>query len=308
MKVPVLFIIFNRLDIASKSFEAIKEYKPEQLYIAADGPRQERLGEDILCEKTRKGILDMIDWECEVKTLFRETNAGVDMNVYSAINWMFEQENWGVIVEDDCYVSTDFFTFCETVLPQYHEDEKIMHVIANNPFARIDSGDSYSFISHPISWGWATWAYKWHKYMDLSMTDQEKISVYELSIDHGWLMAFLYKRYWRKNQSEKTAFVKPWDTIWQYSVIRNKGLCILPDVNLAVNNGIGTSEGSHYNIGDSNYYEGLTLGHMRSPYKCRSDRGITSEAEMDFNHYFLRLRMFGLKNRIKKLLRLGQYR
>ena len=36
---PVLLIIFNRADLVARVFERIREQRPSQLFIAADGPR-----------------------------------------------------------------------------------------------------------------------------------------------------------------------------------------------------------------------------------------------------------------------------
>lgn len=48
---------------------------------------QERIGkEKKIVEKTREMVLNMIDWDCEVKTLFREKTWVVS----SAIDWFFE--------------------------------------------------------------------------------------------------------------------------------------------------------------------------------------------------------------------------
>ena len=73
-KTPVLFLIFKRRDVAEKVFEKIKEQKPKYLYIASDGGRTKE--EHEICKKTRNTILEKIDWDCEVKTLFREENSG----------------------------------------------------------------------------------------------------------------------------------------------------------------------------------------------------------------------------------------
>ena len=42
MKTPVLYCIFNRLDVVKKTFEPIRAAQPERLYIAADGPRSDK--------------------------------------------------------------------------------------------------------------------------------------------------------------------------------------------------------------------------------------------------------------------------
>lgn len=75
-KVPILFLIFKRKEQALRAFEPIKRYRPERLYIAADGPRGSVDGEKDECESTRKAILDSIDWDCKLMTLFRNKNLG----------------------------------------------------------------------------------------------------------------------------------------------------------------------------------------------------------------------------------------
>ena len=113
MKVPVLYLIFKRREQTLQSFAPIKAYKPSKLYIAADGPRENVQGEEEECEATRKGVLDLIDWDCEVKTLFRNKNVGCSEAVYGGISWFFEHEEFGIINEDDVVLSPDFFHFCE---------------------------------------------------------------------------------------------------------------------------------------------------------------------------------------------------
>jgi hypothetical protein len=73
--IPILFVIFKRKDTALKSFESIKKVKPSKLYIAGDGPRNNQ-GEILLVSETRKAILDSVDWDCEIHTLFQKSNLG----------------------------------------------------------------------------------------------------------------------------------------------------------------------------------------------------------------------------------------
>lgn len=51
--IPILFLIFNRPDTTKIAFQRIKEIAPKYLYIAADGPRTGKTGEDLLCQQTR---------------------------------------------------------------------------------------------------------------------------------------------------------------------------------------------------------------------------------------------------------------
>ncbi len=73
---PVLFLIFNRPDLSEKVFGQIKKARPRKLFIAADGPRETHPEDEEKCATTRKVVMDMIDWDCEVKNLFRDKNLG----------------------------------------------------------------------------------------------------------------------------------------------------------------------------------------------------------------------------------------
>ncbi|MCK9344978.1 MAG: hypothetical protein M0P64_02540 [Candidatus Pacebacteria bacterium] len=76
MDTPILLLIFNRPDTTAKVFEEIRKARPKQLFIASDGPRDNVPGDQVLCAET-KSIVKNIDWECEVKTLFREKKPGL---------------------------------------------------------------------------------------------------------------------------------------------------------------------------------------------------------------------------------------
>ena len=151
--VPILFIIFNRPETAERVFSEIKNIKPKELFVAADGPRLNVYGETEKCEKVRE-IIKQIDWECEVKTLFRENNLGCKVAVSSAINWFFENVEEGIILEDDCLPDASFFYFCQSLLEKYRSNDEIA-MISGNHFGtdRIGSFDYY-FTRIPHIWGW----------------------------------------------------------------------------------------------------------------------------------------------------------
>ena len=54
MRSAVLFVIFKRPDTTKRVFECIREAKPPRLYIAADGPREDRPEEIEKCKETRE--------------------------------------------------------------------------------------------------------------------------------------------------------------------------------------------------------------------------------------------------------------
>jgi hypothetical protein len=195
-KSPILFLIFNRPDTTKAVFESIKSIKPLKLYIAADGARGNKLGEDLLVEETR-AIIQSVDWECEVKTLFRKENLGCKVAVSSAIDWFFENEEQGIILEDDCLPDASFYGFCENLLDYYKNDERVFHISGNNFQDGIIRGDgSYYFSKYNHSWGWATWRRVWKTY-DVNMKGLTKaldLKVFENTLSKSelsfWLNCF----------------------------------------------------------------------------------------------------------------------
>lgn len=235
MKKPVLFLIFNRPDTTKKVFESIREYQPKELYIAADGPRLEREGEKELCEETRK-ITEKIDWNCKVKTLFREKNLGCRDAVSSAITWFFENVEDGIILEDDCLPNQSFFRFCEEMLDKYKDNEKIMHIGGNNfQLGKYRPEADYYFSKLNHVWGWATWKDSWFKY-DNEMKDLENF-IKDKKIETIFKNKKIRKNWINNFIKTKDREINTWDYIWTYSIWNENGLAILPSVNLVQNIG-----------------------------------------------------------------------
>jgi len=132
LKTAVLFMTFNRPDTTKQVFEAIRKAEPPRFYVAADGPRADKAGEREKCERGRR-ITTQVDWDCEVRALFREKNLGCRAGVSSAIDWFFENEEEGIILEDDCLPSLSFLWFCEELLERYRGDMRVWHISGITP-------------------------------------------------------------------------------------------------------------------------------------------------------------------------------
>ena len=181
--IPILFVFFNRKDIAMQSFERIKAIRPSTLYLAQDGARQDRgMEEKEVIKELRQSIIDSIDWDCDVHTRFIEYNLGCANGVKTAIDWMFETEQYGIILEDDCVVGDSFFKYMEDILLRFKDDMRIGMVAGTNPLKSFKSESSFIFSRFKSCWGWGTWARAW-KNMDMNMswrdTDCESVVFFE---------------------------------------------------------------------------------------------------------------------------------
>lgn len=162
--VPILFIIFNRPETTKAVFHEIRKNQPFQLFVAADGPRREIFEDIENCRKVRE-IIQLIDWECNVQTLFRDENLGCKIAVSSAIDWFFSQVDEGIILEDDCLPDQSFFPFCQELLEKYRYDAKIMMIGGSNfQFNKNKFEYSYYFSRYFHIWGWASWKRAWQFY------------------------------------------------------------------------------------------------------------------------------------------------
>ena len=106
LNTPILFIIFNRPFETKRVFDSIRNARPKELYVAADGPRLNNINDNENSKLTRE-IVKNIDWDCNVKYLYREDNLGCKKAVSTAIDWFFENVEEGIIIEDDCWIAAN---------------------------------------------------------------------------------------------------------------------------------------------------------------------------------------------------------
>ena len=236
MKTPVLFLIFNRPDTTARVFAAIRDARPARLYVAADGPRNGLPGEAEQCRATR-GIAAAIDWECELHTLFRDGNLGCRDAVSGAITWFFEQEEEGIILEDDCLPHPSFFPFCEKLLARYRDDGRVMMIGGTNYLLdELKIRESYFFSRYFPIWGWASWRRAWNRY-DLAMKEWPRLKE-EAALDAFYSQRFMRKHVAGMFDGAYDGRINTWDIQWFYSCLFNNALCIVPRVNLISNIGL----------------------------------------------------------------------
>jgi hypothetical protein len=251
MKSPVLFLVFNRPDTTRQVFEAIRAAMPPRLYIAADGPRASRDGEVVRCEEVRN-IATNVDWPCEVKTLFRDGNLGCKVGVSDGVNWFFENEEEGVIIEDDILPLPSFFDYCDELLDRYRHDEKVAMISGCNLIStRFTPITSYFFSRNNHIWGWATWRRSWKNY-DVAMKAwpqwRERGELRKLSLGNR-----LFENYWQSIfDNVHGGNIDTWDYQWTFACWKSNGLVVLPAHNLTYNLGFGP-EATHTTEGIPDY-------------------------------------------------------
>ena len=246
---PVAFVIFKRPDTTEKVFQAIRQAKPKKLLIVADAPRIDRLYEVEQCAMTR-AIVDQVDWDCEVLKNYAEANMGCKKRLFSGLDWVFEQVEEAIILEDDCLPHSSFFQFCQELLDRYREDNRVATIVGQNVQSGCKRTDySYYFSLHNRCWGWASWRRAW-QLNDPDMRLWEEIRQKKLLNDI--LNNAQAVKYWNRIfQETYDGNIDTWDYQWTLACWVQSQLSITPSVNLISNIGFGGSATHSMNAQDS---------------------------------------------------------
>lgn len=300
IQTPVLFIAFNRVGPTRQVMEAIRQARPPRLYFACDGPRHE--GERVLCEQVR-ALASMVDWECELYTRFNNENLGVMMGESTAMDWFFEHESEGIILEDDTLPSQSFFWYCQELLERYRDDERVWCIMGNNlmtEWAHKDEG-SYYFSAHGYGayWGWAGWRRSWKEY-DVQMTqwpkyrDMRRMAYYFLSKAE-------MKEAYTLFEGQYEGSIRSWDYQMDFARILNRGVTCIPKVNLVRNIGFGAA-GTH-TVSEKDRRNKEDHGEMAFPLVHPEDMLVDGERDLAyFERYIQPSHYRRFKNTLKEML------
>jgi len=275
--VPVLLIIFNRPEKVKNLIQALRKVKPKKIFVAADGARDNNLEDLDKCNETRE-LINSIDWDCEIKRKFSDKNLGLSLRMETAIDWFFENNEYGIIFEDDCIPHPDFFRFSYEMLEKYKNNKNVMMVSGTNYQKGIKRGDaSYYFSKYATIWGWATWKRAWEFYNKGTTTlpdfiKQNKITeIFDNKKEQDFWINNFKNPYIDPNGKERLT----WATTWAYSLLKNKGLTIVPNVNLVQNIGYGYDSTHTRGSGRGWSFKTEKLGEIEHPKKIE----VSNEAD-----------------------------
>jgi hypothetical protein len=242
-KHPVALLIFNRPKNTAHVLGAIRAYKPETLLVVADGPRPARPDDITLCADTRAVVENGVDWPCNLKLCYADSNMGCGIRVSSGLDWVFSDVEEAIILEDDTVPNPTFFAFCGELLERYRNEPKVFSICGDSViYPLLKAKCSYRFSSFFSPWGWATWRDRWAQY-DFSMKFWPSLR------DGGRLSQVIPEYDWRDRWStlmDATAAGKidTWDYQWISLIWQQRGLVIQSTNNLIMNIGTG-ADASH---------------------------------------------------------------
>lgn len=238
----VVLLVFNRPEHTARVLKVVRNARPEKLFVVADGPRKGNESDPELCARTRE-LLESVDWPCVVERSYSDENLGLKKRVITGLDWVFQQVEQAIVLEDDCVPGEDFFDFCGELLHHYRADPRVWAVSGDNFQDSQPRGESsYYFSKYFHCWGWATWRRVWTQFRseigfwpELRSSPRWKQLHEDAEEQEYW--SWIYDRV-------RSGDINSWAFPFMLNMWRAGGLCAIPQTNLVTNIGFGVS-GTH---------------------------------------------------------------
>jgi len=246
-----------------------------------------------------RSITTNVDWDCEVKTLFRDQNLGCRLAVSQAISWFFENEPEGIILEDDCLPSQSFFWFCQELLELFRNDQQVGAICGFYSNELDYSPDaSYFFSRYLRVWGWAGWRRTFEGYDSNLKNLIENNNTWQSEMFNH--KDVLLKNYFQQMFDQvANGEIDTWDTQLQHLLWQKKQRVVVSSKNLIQN--IGWTQGAHAQTKDHNHE--LPTSEIEFPLTNPKivERDVKADRIIERKSYQITKRSY-LKSQLRKLV------
>ena len=283
MNIPVLLITFNRPEHTRRVLEAVLAAQSRDLYVFQDGARAGVENDVLKCIEVRQLVEDLTrGTETHLHTFYSDQNLGCGPGPAAALDWFFERNEMGIVLEDDAVPHLDFFPYCEELLLRYKDDDRV-RAIGSMKIAqekKYGDGSYYFSMMNRNLCAWATWKRAWQSF-DIGL---EQVSRNDLNRALKYYGCGLLERsYWcdRLDEVHKNLCGgKSWDMQFFMSIWLNRGKGIIPNVNLSSN--IGTMGEATHDLGAGNIIDNLPTKAIL-PIRHPNTTEIQNEADRSFH-------------------------
>jgi len=166
--VPVQVNIWIRPECQKKLLEVLQIARPSIIFLVSDGGRNEN--EKNLITQNRALMENGIDWDCKVYKLYKDTNQGITKIITQTHEFIWQNVDRCIFLEDDIIPSVSFFRYCKELLEKYENDPRIYIICGMNHLGVYpdDSGSDYFFSRQGSIWGYALWKRSYQEFFDYS--------------------------------------------------------------------------------------------------------------------------------------------
>jgi hypothetical protein len=153
---PILVIAYNKPDLLSVSLDKLIFLTQGKVYVHLDGPQVNSRSQELYFE-CKLIIEKAASKNSRIISKVQPSNLGGQFGVLAAIDWFFQNETFGIILEEDIGFGDGIFEFVSCYKTE---------VTRGNAFALCffnpGIGLKQDFLlSHWLPWGWATSSENW---------------------------------------------------------------------------------------------------------------------------------------------------
>ena len=298
VETPVLFITFVRPEYARQTFDAIKLAQPKKLYFYSNKGREEKEGE-VERNQIIRSYINEIDWPCELHTWFRDECVNAYDSLRGAITWLFDNEETGIVLEEDCVPTLGFFSFVDQLIPKFRDIKDVWYISGDNFYDLNPSVTDYIFSRYHWLYGWASWRDRWQaiKWGDYNLE--------QLVVNKTPLNLYKTKRQGRLRLRQIRDFQEMllrtgcWDFAFGCTVDANRGFGVFPKTHLVHNIGLA---GEHHGIPVFTFVNVVPTFKDMSYTIQEEPQNIDVNLEFDYSYFKIRQKQKPLKERIYSML------
>ena len=161
---PILILGYNRFEKFTKCIKTVQKQGIKKVYVSIDGPKND------YDQRVQKRIIDFCSNEnlgIDIKIKNLKKNYGCRNAPMRGISWFFQENKFGVILEDDVIVSKKCMELFFYLLEENFSNKNLMSISSFNEFTNKEIERLYS-VSVFRSWGWASWADRWKMHLEFS--------------------------------------------------------------------------------------------------------------------------------------------
>jgi hypothetical protein len=169
--------------------------------------------------------------DIDLKIFVHSENVGCAVGVLSACDWFYKNESFGIILEDDCIPTTEFFQYIADSQIIIEEHPNVWLACGTQFAPSVLTNDSWVLSSYALIWGWATTSQKWAIMRE---------NLRYLGTHHYLEKVRLIDRvYWAAgSRRAQKGLVDVWDTILLHRMQVKNAMAILPRESLISNIGV----------------------------------------------------------------------
>lgn len=237
---PVVLFIYNRFDHTERTLSALSANTLAQysdLYIYADGPKENASIEQIDKIKKTRDIAKSKKWCKNVTVIESEKNKGLAASIISGVTDIINKYGKVIVLEDDIVTGKYFLEFMNNALDKYKEQKEVWHISGwRDPVDNTVEGNSY-FYPTMDCWGWATWADRWQYYKKDALYYK---SVFTEEMKYHFDIEGTAGN-WSQIEENIEGKINTWAIFWYATIYLKNGLCLGPSKSIVKNIGLDNS-------------------------------------------------------------------